>query len=197
MIKIDEEAIKSCKDLASKIFAEGWASIKNPVLLCIARTAYLPYQNIYACPASRKFHHNFELGYIMHIAELLDLALSFKKSGQTPFGREMDWDVILTAIFLHDIGKLEAYEKTDDGYKYSKTAELIDHLSDSHVTFCILAAKFELDKGIREKVEHCILSHHGRQEWGSPIEPKTPEAWFLHLVDMISSRCTNFKEKEE
>lgn len=38
-----------------------------------------------------------------------------------------------------------------------------------------------------EKVIHCILAHHGRREWGAPVEPHTPEAWILHAADMLSS----------
>lgn len=194
MIHIDEETFKTQKELANKIFAEAWTNIKNPILLCIARTAYLPYQNIYTCPASRKFHHNCKLGYAIHVAEMLDLALTFKKNGQTIFGKNLDWDIVLTTIFLHDIGKLSAYQEIDGEYQYTDTAKYIDHLSDSYVTFCILASKFDLPKDIRTKVEHCILAHHGRKEWGSPVEPQTPEAWYVHLLDMISSRCTNFRE---
>jgi 23S rRNA maturation-related 3'-5' exoribonuclease YhaM len=40
----------------------------------------------------------------------------------------------------------------------------------------------------RDAVIHCMLSHHGRREWGSPVEPVTPEAYILHVADMLSSR---------
>jgi 3'-5' exoribonuclease len=33
-----------------------------------------------------------------------------------------------------------------------------------------------------------MLAHHGRKEWGSPVEPATNEAWILHAADMMSSR---------
>lgn len=37
-------------------------------------------------------------------------------------------------------------------------------------------------------VTHCMLAHHGRYEWRSPIEPKSPEAWILHSADMLSAQ---------
>jgi 3'-5' exoribonuclease len=38
------------------------------------------------------------------------------------------------------------------------------------------------------RIEHAILAHHGRQEWGSPVEPVTAEAYILHYADMLSVR---------
>jgi 3'-5' exoribonuclease len=37
-------------------------------------------------------------------------------------------------------------------------------------------------------VIHCILSHHGRKDWGSPVEPATLEALVLHQADMLSAK---------
>lgn len=47
----------------------------------------------------------------------------------------------------------------------------------------------EITDAAIEAISHCILAHHGRLEWGSPVEPKTPEAWALHLSDMMSVKC--------
>jgi hypothetical protein len=40
----------------------------------------------------------------------------------------------------------------------------------------------------RSAIVHCMLAHHGRKEWSSPVEPATNEAWILHAADMTSSR---------
>lgn len=37
-------------------------------------------------------------------------------------------------------------------------------------------------------LQHMVLSHHGKQEWGSPVEPKLMEAEVLHHIDMLDSR---------
>ncbi|NHZ71991.1 MAG: hypothetical protein GWP17_02770, partial [Aquificales bacterium] len=39
-----------------------------------------------------------------------------------------------------------------------------------------------------------IASHHGKLEWGSPVEPKTVEALLLHQVDLLDSRIQGFLE---
>ena len=41
---------------------------------------------------------------------------------------------------------------------------------------------------IQEDVLHVILSHHGNRLAGSPVAPKTREAWIIHLCDGISAR---------
>ena len=38
----------------------------------------------------------------------------------------------------------------------------------------------------RIHLQHLILSHHGHREWGSPVEPSTPEAVLLHQADMMA-----------
>ena len=41
-----------------------------------------------------------------------------------------------------------------------------------------------------------ILSHHGKKEWGSPIEPQSQGAWILHLADMMSARVDELGEMQ-
>jgi len=48
-----------------------------------------------------------------------------------------------------------------------------------------------LDTEELEQIEHLLLSHHGRKEWGSPVEPATAEAFILHAADMMSAHGVN------
>jgi len=41
---------------------------------------------------------------------------------------------------------------------------------------------------LRVLVEHMILSHHGRLEFGSPKVPQFPEALLLHYLDDLDSK---------
>jgi len=52
-------------------------------------------------------------------------------------------------------------------------------------------AYLEISEAQLERIEHLLLSHHGRKEWGSPVEPLTAEAFILHAADMMSSRGVN------
>jgi 3'-5' exoribonuclease len=51
-----------------------------------------------------------------------------------------------------------------------------------------IAKDYILSEELKTSVGHCILAHHGRQEWGSPIEPQTVEAMIIHYADMLSAQ---------
>ena len=55
------------------------------------------------------------------------------------------------------------------------------------------AAVGEVPDDLRLPLEHLIVSHHGRREWGSPIEPSTPEAFVLHLIDNLDSKLNQLR----
>jgi 3'-5' exoribonuclease len=37
-------------------------------------------------------------------------------------------------------------------------------------------------------LQHIILSHHGVREYGSPVLPAIPEAFFLHYLDNLDAK---------
>jgi 3'-5' exoribonuclease len=45
-----------------------------------------------------------------------------------------------------------------------------------------------------QQLLHCIISHHGELEWGSPKRPKTIEALVLHHVDNLDAKVKGFLE---
>ncbi len=38
------------------------------------------------------------------------------------------------------------------------------------------------------ELEHLVLSHQGKREFASPVEPMTPEAFALHMIDDLDSK---------
>jgi len=46
---------------------------------------------------------------------------------------------------------------------------------------------------VRVHLEHLILSHHGSKEHGSPVEPKTVEAFILAAVDDLDARLNQVR----
>lgn len=37
-------------------------------------------------------------------------------------------------------------------------------------------------------LQHMVLSHHGKEEWGSPKKPLIKEAEMLHLIDNVDAK---------
>ena len=109
----------------------------------------------------------------------------------------MNWEIIIATILLHDIGKMDSYKCDFENkrYVYTEKSKKIPHLDASFAQFIEFANLYDLDENLKDDIGHCILAHHGRKEWGSPVEPLNAEAMFVHLVDMISSRCTAFRDE--
>ena len=43
-------------------------------------------------------------------------------------------------------------------------------------------------ESVRLHLIHLVASHHGEKQFGSPVEPKTPEALTLHLIDNLDAK---------
>lgn len=122
-------------------------------------------------------HHNYPGGLVTHTKEVLEIALDMAAS------LNADVNVIIAAAIYHDYMKVEDYNTDGTNRPYRK---LIRHVSGSYAEFYEKAGRVGLDDDLENQIGHCILAHHGRQEWGSPVEPQTVEAQILHFADMLS-----------
>jgi 3'-5' exoribonuclease len=100
----------------------------------------------------------------------------------------VDWSLMVAGIVLHDIGKI--YELTyERGFSYSTEGQLIGHIS---IAMRMLSDKLrafpDFPNDLRNLLEHMILSHHGKLEFGSPKVPLFPEALLLHYLDDMDSK---------
>jgi 3'-5' exoribonuclease len=139
-------------------------------------------------PAAKSIHHAWIGGLIEHVLSLLTLARFTARHYP-----EVDEDLLLTGVVLHDIGKI--YELTyERGFGYSDEGQLIGH---------ILIALRMVDEKIRQVpdfppklrllVEHLIASHHGELEYGSPKVPCFLEAMLLHHLDNLDSKMETIR----
>ena len=73
-------------------------------------------------PAGIKNHHAYQGGLIEHVVNLLNVADRI-----TEFYPELDRDLLLSGIFLHDIGKVDelSYERA---FGYTDEGQLVGHL---------------------------------------------------------------------
>jgi 3'-5' exoribonuclease len=134
-------------------------------------------------PAAKNVHHAYLGGLIEHVlsmAGMARLAASHYK--------DIDLDLLLTGVLLHDIGKIE--ELTwDRSFGYSSEGQLLGHIS---IGLRIVADKLHglpaFPPRLRTLVEHMILSHHGEPGFGSPKTPHFPEALLLHHLDNLDSK---------
>jgi len=134
-------------------------------------------------PGGSEHHHKFAHGLVVHVNEVMQNVLQLTNNRPS--------DELLTAVIWHDYMKIKDYTISPGGEVIKMPyRKLINHVSGSAMEFH-LNAYFILSTETSERVEHLILSHHGRQEWGSPVEPATSDAFILHAADMMSANGCN------
>ncbi len=134
-------------------------------------------------PAAKAIHHAWLGGLIEHVLSLCRLA-EFAAAHY----KNVDRDLLLAGVILHDIGKIDElnYER---GFSYSDDGQLLGHI---HIAILLLAEHFRKFPAFppkkRKLIEHMILSHHGELEFGSPKVPLFAEALLLHHLDNLDSK---------
>jgi 3'-5' exoribonuclease len=139
-------------------------------------------------PAAKSIHHAFRAGLLEHVLSLLGLAGPIVAHYNAAHEGTVDWSLMVAGIVLHDIGKI--YELTyERGFAYSTEGQLIGHIS---IAMRMLSDKLrslpDFPNDLRNLLEHMILSHHGKLEFGSPKVPLFAEALLLHYLDDMDSK---------
>jgi 3'-5' exoribonuclease len=134
-------------------------------------------------PAAKVLHHAWIGGLLEHVLTLVKVCLA-----TAPFYPEVNPDLLVTGAILHDIGKVkELAWKTN--FTYTLEGQMIGHIS---IAQGMLREKVKelapFPERLRVLVEHMILSHHGRLEFGSPKLPMTPEAMLLSALDDLEAK---------
>ncbi len=177
-----------------KLYAEVRAAVagmKNPWLRQLLASvvddpAIAP--RLKRAPAAMTMHHAYAGGLLEHVSSLI--GLSAKVSAHYP---ELDPDLLLAGIVLHDIGKIDELRYTR-GIDYSTEGRLLGHIM---MGAALVHDKIKAIPGfpapLAVLVEHLIASHHGSLEFGSPALPQCCEAVALHFVDDLDSKMAGMR----
>src|SRR5208282_5946357 len=134
-------------------------------------------------PAAKTLHHAYIGGLLDHVVSLCRSAELMCQNYP-----HINRDLLLTGVFLHDIGKI--HELTyNRSFSYTTTGQLLGHMI---IELEMLQAKLAVLPGFPDELkmllEHMIISHHGQYEFGSPKLPMFPEALMLHYLDDLDSK---------
>ena len=134
-------------------------------------------------PAAKVLHHAWIGGLLEHVVALVRVCRA-----TAPFYPEVNCDLLVTGAILHDIGKVRELS-WGTTFGYTLEGQMIGHIS---IAQGMLREKIAGLPGFPEKlrvlVEHMILSHHGKYEFGSPKLPMTPEAVLLSALDDVEAK---------
>ena len=100
---------------------------------------------------------------------------------------EADHDLLITGCLLHDMGKMIELEGPIV-FKYSTEGKLLGHISIMAAEIRKAGEELDIKSEVPMLLEHMVLSHHGQQEFGSPVMPLTKEALLLSLIDNLDSK---------
>ena len=138
-------------------------------------------EQIFNYPAAVSIHHEYSSGLLVHSVTMADLATFI-----API-YEADHDLLVTGCLLHDLGKIIELEGPIV-FKYSLEGKLLGHISIMAAEIREAAHILKIDGEVPLLLEHMVLSHHGQQEFGSPVMPLTKEALLLSLIDNLDSK---------
>lgn len=142
--------------------------------------------------AASSNHHNFGGGLIEHVLSMIKI--SIKVVEMHP---ELDKDLLIVGCIFHDIGKVNEL-KVGTSVMYTTEGNLLGHISmGQKMVNDWIDGLEDFPDLLKQKILHMILSHHGKQEWGSPVTPLFPEATALHYVDNLDSSIQNVIQQKE
>lgn len=137
-------------------------------------------------PAARGMHHAYVGGLLEHSLSMAAIAEFL--IGHYP---HVNKELLLAATLLHDMGKTVEYA-VDGAFAVTEDGRLVGHIVRAIVMIEKAAAELDFPETDLRHLIHLIASHHGAQEWGSPVVPKMLEAVLLHQIDLLDSRVQGF-----
>jgi 3'-5' exoribonuclease len=143
-------------------------------------------------PAAKSLHHAWLGGLLEHVVSLLGICELAAQHYP-----EVNRDLLLTGAILHDIGKLEEL-RWGLSFDYTLEGQLVGHIA---LGIAMIEKKLatlpEFPPRLRILVEHMVLSHHGKLEFGSPKVPMIPEALLLHYLDDLDAKMHTMRGEFE
>lgn len=136
----------------------------------------------HGAPAAVSMHHAYRHGLLEHTVRMARACRAL-----LPLYPEVDADLALAGILLHDTGKAIEYEGTL-ATKRSRRGILQGHVVLGYQLARKAGIKSRLDADRLERLEHLILSHQGEPEWGAAVYAATPEAVFVSMIDNLDAR---------
>jgi 3'-5' exoribonuclease len=143
-------------------------------------------------PAAQNFHHSYTAGLLEHVWSMTRIAgfladhyAKYYDDLNPPLNRGL----IVAATILHDIGKLRELEYHPLEARYTKEGCLIGHVLMGRDMVREAARKIPgFPAELLLLLEHAILAHHGKREFGSPVPPLTLEALIIAYIDEMDAK---------
>ncbi len=128
--------------------------------------------SLHEAPASRFWHHGYIGGLLQHTIAAAEIGMTLCRNVKEIYQGDVDKDVVLASIIVHDLFKLYVYAPNGSSYSFSELGVHLDHLS--------LAVTELIRRDFPLAVIHAVAAHHGQN---GPIAPHTIEALICYIAD--------------
>ncbi|MGJ9459322.1 3'-5' exoribonuclease YhaM [Oceanobacillus sp. CF4.6] len=171
------------KAYLSEKLTEAIFEMQNPTIQRLVRAFIKKYQEgLLTYPAASKNHHEYASGLAHHIVSMLHVGRELHK-----LYPELNKDLLYAGIILHDLGKLKELSGVITT-SYTLEGKLLGHIPIMVEEIGLMARELQIEGEEVLILQHLVLSHHGKAEWGSPTPPLVREAELLHLIDLIDAK---------
>ena len=182
----EEDCVLSATRPADEMWAElmgHLGSVRDPHLRVLLNRVVLDNEaQLRIWPAAQQIHHAYRSGFLEHITKMAEIGRFLARAYNA------NEDLVLTGVILHDIGKLQELGYEGGATKYTRDGNLVGHIALGLMLVRECANGIQgFPVELRAQVEHLIASHHGSRERGSPVEPKTVEAFIVAAVDELDA----------
>lgn len=142
--------------------------------------------------AAKAVHHGFVGGLLEHTLSVTKMCDYY-----TSVYPILNRDLLLAAAICHDIGKtkeLSSFPEND----YTDEGQFLGHIVMGTEMVGEKIRKIDgFPKVLENELKHCIISHHGEFEFGSPKKPAIVEAIALNFADNTDAKIQSFTELME
>jgi len=128
--------------------------------------------SLHEAPASRYWHHGYVGGLLQHTIAAAEIALTLCRNVKEIYSGQVNEDVVLASILLHDLFKIHVYAINGSSHRFSQLGTRLDHLT--LLVSELTRRDFPLD------VIHAVAAHHGQN---GPISPHSLEALICYVAD--------------
>jgi 3'-5' exoribonuclease len=183
----EDDCVLSAPRSADEMWAELKAhleSVRDPHIRVLLNRIVTDHEReLREWPAAQSIHHAYRGGLLEHKLKMAAIGLVLART------YEANEDIVLAGALLHDIGKLQELHYEPGGAVYSRDGNLVGHIG---LGLIMVREAINGISGfppeLRSQIEHLVVSHHGTRDHGSPVEPRTVEAYILAMVDELDTR---------
>jgi len=181
-----ENLVETAPENADALWSETDAFIESIGHLELRATVRAVFEEIGDAfrwaPAAVSMHHAYRHGLIEHTVHMARACKAL-----LPLYPEIDADLAMAGVLLHDVGKTIEYEGTL-ATKRSRRGILQGHVVLGYQLTRKAGMKAKLAPDLLERLEHIVLSHQGEPEWGAAVYAATPEAVFVSMIDNLDAK---------